>query len=401
MIPGSSRYDCTNEHAANSSRRDMRILIVSGIWPPEVGGPASHGPEFGKFLVDCGHEVSAVTTTRKAGATDPGFPLTTCRIDRGLLVRLPSGAIKVLAAARGADVIYSTGMYARSALASAVHRVPLVVKLVNDPAYDRARSIGAFSGTLDEFQGPLTQSSVRALKRLRQATLARASRVVIPSRFFADIASGWGVPTERISVVPNPAPPADHRTPRDELRERLGLRFPTFVFVGRLVEVKNLPLAIAAVRDVVAASLVVIGDGPEYHVLADAIAESDLAERVSLKGALPRDEAIEWLRAADAAILSSEFENFPHAAVEALSVGTPVIATSVGGVPEIIEEGVNGLLVSPGDPQAFAAAMATLVEDRPLLERLREGARATGASYAVEPVFESLERELVTAALSH
>jgi glycosyltransferase involved in cell wall biosynthesis len=377
----------------------MRILIVSGIWPPEVGGPASHGPEFGKFLIERGHQVRAVTTTRKAVALDPRIPLTVSRSDRHLLIRLPAGAMAVIGAAKRADVIYATGMYARSALASTLHRVPLVLKLVNDPAYDRARSLGVFSGTLDEFQGCQTPSSVRALKWLRRLTLSRASRVVIPSRFFADIACRWGLPADRISVVPNPAPLIDRHTSRDELRGRLGIRFPTFVFVGRLVDAKNLPLAITAMRAVPDASLVVIGDGPEREDLIRVIAHSGVGERVSLKGALPRAAAIEWLRAADAAILPSKFENFPHAAVEALAVGTPVIATSVGGVPEIVEKGVTGLLVSPGDSRALGAAMASLVEDRALLQSLREGARAVGGRYRVEPIFEALERELAAAAI--
>jgi glycosyltransferase involved in cell wall biosynthesis len=377
----------------------MRVLIVSGIWPPEVGGPASHGPEFGRFLIDRGHQVRAVSTTRGAGALDRGIPLTTSRGDRQLLIRLPAGALAVIAAARRADVIYATGMYARSALASVLRRVPLVVKLVNDPAYDRARSLGVFSGTLEEFQGRQTQSSVRALKRLRQLTLSRASRVIIPSRFFADIACGWGLPSDRISVVPNPAPRIDRLTSRDELRGRLGIGFPTFVFVGRLVDAKNLPLAITALGAVPDASLVVIGDGPEREDLIRIIAKSGIGERISLKGALPRAAAIEWLRAADAAILPSKFENFPHAAVEALAAGTPVIATSVGGVPEIVETGVNGILVPSGDSRAFGAAMASLVEDPEQLERLREGARAVSGRYRVEPIFESLERELAAAAI--
>ena len=69
------------------------------------------------------------------------------------------------------------------------------------------------------------------------------------------------------------------------------------------------------------------------------------------------------MRAADASILPSDWENFPHAAVEALAAETPVIATAVGGVPEIVESGVNGILVPPRDPDALAAAMARVSED--------------------------------------
>ena len=169
--------------------------------------------------------------------------------------------------------------------------------------------------------------------------------------------------------------------------------------MGRLVDAKNLPLAITALGAVPDASLVVIGDGPEREDLIRIIAKSGIGERISLKGALPRAAAIEWLRAADAAILPSKFENFPHAAVEALAAGTPVIATSVGGVPEIVETGVTGLLVSPGDSRAFGAAMASLVEDPELRETLREGARAVSGRYRVEPIFEALERELAMAAI--
>ena len=92
----------------------------------------------------------------------------------------------------------------------------------------------------------------------------------------------------------------------------------------------------------------VVGDGPSEADLRRAIDEAGVGDRVTLKGALPRSEAIEWMRAADACVLPSDWENFPHAAVEALAAGTPVIATAVGGVPEIVEPGMNGLLVSPG-----------------------------------------------------
>ena len=93
-------------------------------------------------------------------------------------------------------------------------------------------------------------------------------------------------------VVPNGAPPVDRSVARDELRERLGIRFPTFVFAGRLVPQKNLPLAIAAFSGVPGGSLVVIGDGVSRDELDRAIAERGVGDRVDVKGALPRAEAL-------------------------------------------------------------------------------------------------------------
>jgi glycosyltransferase involved in cell wall biosynthesis len=313
-------------------------------------------------------------------------------------VRVPGTALTVVGAARGTDVVYGIGMYTRSALASSVFRVPLVLKLSQDPAFQRALTLGAFSGTLEEFQQPNPSPVVRALKRARQWSVRRAARIIIPSHYLAEVATGWGLPADRVSVVPNPAHPVDISVSREQLRERLGVSSPTLVFAGRLVPAKNVPLAISALRDVPAASLVVIGDGPERGELARMISESGLGDRVRMLGALPRSETIEWMRAADAVILPSDWENFPHVAVEALAAGTTVIATAVGGVPEIIETGSNGILVEAGDRAALSTAIASVVDDHALLERLRAGAQSSAQRYSRDVIFEALENELRLAA---
>jgi glycosyltransferase involved in cell wall biosynthesis len=376
----------------------LRVLIVAGIWPPDVGGPASHAPELGRFLLARGHEVCAVTTAGAGGAEPAGFPLTAWRRDRPRLVRMAAGALTVAAAARSPDVVYSTGLYYKSAIAATIDRVPLVVKLTTDPAFERARRLGLFSGDVAAFQRPLPGLAIRYLKLVRGTMLSRAERLVIPSRFLAEIARGWGLAAERIAVVPNPAPAVGQLASRDELRRRLGVDGATFVFAGRLVPAKQLSLAIGALRHVAAARLVVIGDGPERQRLHEIVARAGLEGRVVLKGALPRSEAIEWLRAADAALLSSAWENFPHAAVEAIAAGTPVVATAVGGVPEVIETGVNGILVPPGDERALADAMRSVTTDAKLAARLRRGAEATSERYGAEQAYEAIERVLLAVA---
>ena len=376
----------------------LRVLIVSGIWPPDVGGPASHGPELGWFLNARGHDVRAVTTTGPAGAERFDFPLRAVRRDRPRGVRVPLGALALAIAARGADVVYATGMYTRSALVTTMYRVPLVLKLASDPAYERARRLGLFSGTLEAFQQPQDGRRLRRLKDVRSLVLRRASRVVIPSEYLAAFARSWGLRSERIAVIPNPAPPIDLTSSREELRSRLDIRGPTFVFAGRIVRQKNLPLAVAALRHVPQASVIFIGEGPEQVPLANAISTAGLGDRTAIKGALPRSSALEWIRAADAAILPSDWENFPHAAVEALAAGTPVVATSVGGVPEIVHTGVNGVLVPPGDERSLAAAMAGIATDPELRFRLSQGAIATAERYDATQAFQAIEQQLEMAA---
>jgi len=373
----------------------VKVLIVSGIWPPDVGGPASHGPELGRFLAESGHEVRAVTAVGGRGAEPPGFPVRALSRETLMPLRLTTAAIAVASDARGHDVIYAAGgLYTRSLIASRLWSVPLVVKLTNDPAYERARARGAFTGSLEDFQESHSGGLVRLLKRQRDLTMRRASRIIIPSRYLAKIAAGWGLPEERISVIPNPAPRAAPLASREELRRRLGMDSPTFVFAGRFVIQKNLPLALAALQHADGARLVLIGEGPEEDAVADEIARRDLSDRVSMKGPMARATAVEWVRAADAAVLPSDWENFPHAVVEALAVGTPVIATAVGGVPEIIDNGVNGILVPPGDARALGEAMGSVAADPDRTGRLREGARRAAGRYSPERVYAAVEAEL-------
>jgi glycosyltransferase involved in cell wall biosynthesis len=371
----------------------MKVLITSGIWPPDVGGPASHGPELGRFLVARGHEVEAVTTAGATGIEDGPFPVKAIPRDRALPIRLSAAALAVASAARGKDVVYAAGLYTRSSLASRLCSVPLVVKLAADPAYERARRAG-YGGSLKDFQQQLSSPRSRYLKRQRAVALSRAMRIIVPSRYLAEIVTGWGVPPERVEVVPNPAPAIDFSEPREELRRRLGVSGPTFVFAGRFVKQKNLPLAVDALRHVDGASLVLVGEGPEADTVTAAVASAGLSERVSIKRAVARDVAIAWMRAADAAVLPSDWENFPHAAVEALAAGTPVIATAVGGVPEIVESGVNGILVPPADVEALAAAMASIVRDGERVVRLRAAALEAGRSYGAGRVYGTIAREL-------
>jgi glycosyltransferase involved in cell wall biosynthesis len=103
-------------------------------------------------------------------------------------------------------------------------------------------------------------------------------------------------------------------------------------------------------------------------------------------------------RAADAVVLSSAWENLPHTVLEALAVGSPVIATSVGGVPEVVRDGENGLLVAPNDPGALADAIGRLFADDDLRCRLAGAAPASVAGHTEESVFARIEEELQRAA---
>ena len=142
----------------------------------------------------------------------------------------------------------------------------------------------------------------------------------------------------------------------------------------------------------------IAGDGPDRDALERHAQDVGVADRVSFLGAQPRRRVVELFHAADASILSSSWENFPHTVVEALAVGTPVLAMEAGGVGEVVRDGVNGLLVPAGDTAALGAAIRRYFADDALRERLRSAAAASVAAYAPERVFGELEATLRRAA---
>ena len=195
----------------------------------------------------------------------------------------------------------------------------------------------------------------------------------------APVACGPGVATalrehglEPLATVPNAVGPAPPPADRSELvpdGERL------VVAVGRLVEQKNHELAIRAIAQVPDAALWIVGDGPLRSKLEHLAAE--LGASVVFTGV--RRDARALMGAADAVVMPSRWEGLPLTALEALASGTPLVATSVRGLRELVTDGENALLV-PEEPDAMADALRRVLDDRELAARLSEaGLRVDGA----------------------
>jgi glycosyltransferase involved in cell wall biosynthesis len=356
------------------------VLIVSGIWPPDVGGPASHAPELAAYLAEHGDRVEVLITADRPPAPEP-YPV------HWVSRRIPAGprhaavAAQIARRARAADVVYATSMLGRASLGATAARRPLVVKLVADEAYERAKRRGLYDGTLDDFQRHRGGPAVRALRATRNLLLSRVHHLVCPSEYLAGLAVSWGVPRDRVTVLPNPAPPVPTLRDPGEIRRELGVDGRVAAFAGRLTRQKALEVAFRAVSEVDGLTLLVAGDGPDRARYEDAAREIGLAGRVRFLGPLDRVGVLELFRAADVSLLSSAWENFPHTVVEALAVGTPVVATATGGVAEVVCDGANGLLVEPGDAEALAAALRRFFDDGDLRARLR-----ANAAPSVEPL---------------
>jgi sugar transferase (PEP-CTERM/EpsH1 system associated) len=214
--------------------------------------------------------------------------------------------------------------------------------------------------------------------RLSDAPPTRKRRLVnpclglLPDRIYAvsrDLRAHMiaeGLPARRIDVIHNGIEPG--RTPaendRRAARVHLGIPDASFVVgtVARLDQVKDLRTLIAAFRNlsrtIADARLVVIGDGPERAALREAAHDAGVADRVVLAGY--RSDAREMLAAFDVFANSSISEGVSLTILEAMAASLPVVATAVGGTPEVVLEQETGLLVSPRDPERMATALRAM-----------------------------------------
>jgi glycosyltransferase involved in cell wall biosynthesis len=194
-----------------------------------------------------------------------------------------------------------------------------------------------------------------------------------------------------LAMVPNAVGPAPAPAKRATLERdwQLAPQTRLLVSVGRLVEQKNHRLGIRALAGVPDASLVIVGEGPLRGALEHEAREVGVDERVVFAG--QRTDARAIMGASDAVVLSSHWEGLPLTGMEALAGGTPLVATAVRGLRELVSDGVNALLVPPDDPEALAAALRRVLDDAALRARLAENGHRLAAG--------ATEEKMVTAYL--
>ncbi len=214
------------------------------------------------------------------------------------------------------------------------------------------------------------------------APIFRAARqVTVISSPLLERVQRLGVPASRITVLPMPVSAERFAPPLHNVRDA-----GRMLFVGRLIERKGAEYAIRAVGDLRrqgrAVRLTVIGDGPERTRLVALIEELGLRQAVDLAGALPHDAIADHYRTASLLLMPAvtdwkgEQEGFGMVLVEAMASDLPVVATRSGGIPDVVTDGVTGLLVPERDAVALAAAAARLLDDPALSTRLADAARA-------------------------
>ena len=165
---------------------------------------------------------------------------------------------------------------------------------------------------------------------------------------------------------------------RAALRSRLGFNRPTLLQVGNLVELKGQALSIAAMRSLPEYDLVLVGDGEQRGELQTQIDQLGLSDRVTLLGELPHSDLPGYFAAADALLLPSSREGLANVLLEAMACGCPVIATHVGGTPEVVTEPAAGIMLSERSAAALVNGVKQLFSQLPNRSETRQHASQFG-----------------------
>ncbi|MCS7032017.1 MAG: glycosyltransferase family 4 protein [Gloeomargarita sp. SKYG116] len=353
----------------------MRVCIVTGIFPPDVGGPATYVPTVAQGFQQLGYHVQVVTSSEPAHLTsqDQHWPFPVARLNR----RVPwawrsfyyqHALARYIAAA---DVVYVNGLLWEAAQVCRRLRKPWVAKVVGDSTWERAVRRGWTQTDLESFQSPQNDIRIRLFRYWRNRAIQQAHRVIVPSRYLARMVQGWGVPPEKIVVIYNAiALPAPTPTVTNPLTTRYRV-----MTAGRLVPWKQVDEIITAIAPLADVGLVIVGEGPERERLRQQVEALGLTQRVYFAGQMGLPALLALMRTCDVFVLNSTYEGLPHVVLEAMAMGVPVIATAVGGTPELIQDGHNGRLIPPHRPDVLRQVLWECLAQTERRQQYRQNAQ--------------------------
>jgi alpha-maltose-1-phosphate synthase len=370
----------------------MRVALLTREYPPDIYGGAGVHVEYLAAelarLVDV--DVHCFGKRSPAGPREPGLPLVHGHPPLPELAAANSAVgvlgtdLSMVAAIGGADIIHSHTWYANLAghLGGLLHGIP---HIATTHSLEPLRPWKA-----EQLGGGYALSSWS-----ERVGLEGADRVIAVSRGMrADLHEAYpAIDPERISVVHNGVDTNAYRPdPATDVLEQLGIdrKRPYVVFLGRVTRQKGLPVLLSAATQFRPDAQVVLLAGPaetpELGAEVDALLEQLRAARTGvfwIPEMLARASVIQLLSHAAVFVCPSVYEPLGIVNLEAMACETPVVASAVGGIPEVVDDGRTGLLVPPSEPKALADAVNRLLDDPGLaVEMGRAGRRRAIAEFS-------------------
>ncbi len=373
----------------------LRILTLCYEWPPAGGGGGRVGHEIAKRLVARGHQVRVLTSHVRGLAHEE--LLDGVSIRRAFAGRLQLDRCSV------SEMLAYVIAHQAPALAEARRFRPDVMHVhfavpTGTVAWLTSRTLGipylltAHLGDVPGGAPEQTDRLFRVIKPLTSPIWSAAAEVTAVSEFVAGLAQkAYG---RTPIVIPNGVDMSRLATRKGQTE----LGPMRAVWVGRMQAQKNLPAGVAdlmQIRDL-DWTLDLVGDGPDRAAVEKSCAAQDVVERMRFHGWRSPEDVARIMEQSDILFLPSLSEGLSLVTTEALRSGLAFVASRIPGVEGVIEDGVNGILCEPDLPGAFAAGFKTLIENRPLLERMQQESLARAPSFDAGRMADAYEAALLS-----
>lgn len=312
-----------------------RVLLVSGIYFPDIGGPATYLPQLADSLLKVGVTPKVITLS-----SDITFPIRqkeweVIRVRREIVLplRIIKTIVQIVKHSRGTNLIFANGLFVETYIASRISRIPIIAKVVGDPVWERYRNKTGSSLGIDAFQQFELNNGLKFQRKLLVAALNGVTEITCPSEHLKLLISQWGV-RRPIHVIPNGV---------EEILIDHSLKEYDVVSVGRLVSWKNFNLLIEACAKS-KLKLCIVGSGPELERLQDFALNT--GSDCTFLGQLSSEEIVSVLKSSKVFALLSDYEGLSFALIQAMMAGKRVLVSNIPGNVGVVDNDIDGKYTS-------------------------------------------------------
>jgi glycosyltransferase involved in cell wall biosynthesis len=342
----------------------MKYLLVSGIYPPDIGGPATYIPTLAKRLSSLGNSAEVISLSNEKSGQVEELEWTITFVSRKLpkILRVPKTAVLIRQILKRNDSIFVNGLYTESALAIYLSGKASVAKVVGDPVWERYRNRHITDIEIDDFDNKWHGLSCYLQRKVFTWSLNRFSIVTCPGEGLASLLAQWGIKPP-IVVVENGVQclPLQERTEKYDV-----------VSLTRLVKWKRIDLLIQACA-MSGLHLAIAGEGPERESLE--ILAKTLHANVDFLGQISQEHVPDFLSSAPIFALLSSYEGLSFSLIQAMMMGSRILVSDARGNSDVIEDGISGIIVRNPSADVIASELKALREDSVRNRNLQEQAR--------------------------
>lgn len=390
----------------------MKVLLVSGVYPPKIGGPSAQTEQIAQGLIARGIEVKVVTygMARFSKVIDR-VPVTF--IDgsprHGLGNKIFRNAqifgdlLRIIKDFRPTVLHMQTVSFNLSiiaAIAAKLSGIPTIIKFSSDLVWDRINRDKLVGASSSNKGNPFQRISNFTLELIQRFLLLNYDCVWATTPVYKErLTDKFFVRDRKILLLPNFIDLQRFETVAEirqnsQLKQNSELKNIVLLTVSRLIPAKGIEICLEAISHLenLPITLRIVGNGtPDYESSLQELAQRlGVNQRVEFIGAVPPSQIAEEYRTADIFVLPSYFEAFGIVLVEAMAAGIPIVATNVGGIPTVVEDGVSAKLVSSGDALSLATAIRSLVTSEEKLQHMAIAARERSKEFDLNLVLDKL-----------